>query len=474
MKPIKTMINLAVLGLMTNASYAGGFSLYTESSPAAIGNFAAGIAAEAADASTGWYNPAGLTLINQPQVVFGGVGVFPSSKLTGSSQYNTPLTPTPYVRSYSNMNGAEDAFVPAFHYALPLNERITLGLSLVSPFGLSTKWGRQDPVRYAATFSELLTTNLSPEIGAKINENFALGAGLDIQYARVKFNSVLGSPALLQAYAQLPFGITPTALDSYSYNKGDSYGVGFHVGGLFMFNESHTRLGLNYQSKMRHKFQGHSRLTGALATPGLTPLNPVSIPDANPSAVYWSNSLFSNHIEFPDVITLSGYHTVDEKLALLGSVVYTGWNSFKTIQLNNVAAYDSAKMQQTQINSTSTQNYKNAWRFAVGANYQLNEQWMLRVGGGYDETPTNNADRDVRLPDSDRWALSLGTHYQWRPDLGVDVGWTHLWAENTTINKTIPLGTSEFTVNARGKAHADLVGAQLTWTMDKVEGPISK
>ncbi|MFW2535499.1 transporter, partial [Legionella sp. 28fTON52] len=42
---------------------------------------------EAADASTGWYNPAGLALIRQQQVVVGAVGVFPSSELTGTSTF---------------------------------------------------------------------------------------------------------------------------------------------------------------------------------------------------------------------------------------------------------------------------------------------------------------------------------------------------------------------------------------------------
>ena len=80
-KPLKTIVSAAVLAVIAaNAAYAGGFSLYTESSPAAIGNYAAGTAAEAADASIGWYNPAGLILIPEQQLVVGGVGVFPTAK----------------------------------------------------------------------------------------------------------------------------------------------------------------------------------------------------------------------------------------------------------------------------------------------------------------------------------------------------------------------------------------------------------
>ena len=470
-KPLRTIVSTAVLSLLAaGVAHAGSFSLYTESSPAAIGNYAAGVAAEAADASTGWYNPAGLALLHTQQVVFGGVGVFPSTKLTGTSNFRTvtPLGTVNYPQAFSGIQGGEDAFVPSVHYALPLGENATFGFSVVSPFGLSTNWGDASPVRYQATKSELITSNFSPELGAKITNNFAFGAGLDLQYARVKFNQIIGIPTFLAAVRQNPF-----ADDSLSYNKGKSFGVGFHAGVMGLFNDNHTRIGLNYQSKMRHKFNGYSQLSGPLATPASELLQfPVS-----PSSIIVNNNLSSNAIQLPDVVTLSGYHDLNDQLALLGSVVYTGWSSFDNIQLNNVAAPHVTTtfvppvgtVSQVSITSTSPQNYKDAWRAAIGANYKFNTMWMLRVGGGYDQSPTNDTYRDVRLPDADRWALSVGAHYQARPNLGVDVGYTHLFAANDpTVNRTDTLAPgSTYTVNAVGSVSADLVGAQVVWSMDQ-------
>ena len=82
-KPINTRISLAILSLTSAVAQAGSFSLYTESNGYAVGNFAAGIAAEAFDASTAWYNPAGLALIHEQQMIVGGVGVLPSTTLSG-------------------------------------------------------------------------------------------------------------------------------------------------------------------------------------------------------------------------------------------------------------------------------------------------------------------------------------------------------------------------------------------------------
>ncbi len=461
-KPIRTIVYTAVIAVMVNTpAAAGSFSLYTESSPAAIGNYAAGIAAEAADASTGWYNPAGLSLIHAREAVFGLVAVSPSAKLTGFSLFSTQGIP-PYLQQFNNLKGAKPGYVPSFHAALPVGVNTTIGFSMISPFGLATEWNRLGPVRYQATNSNLLTTNISPEIGSRVSEHFSVGAGIDIQYARVRFNRVLGSPDAMVA-SRAP----ANTLDSLSYNKGDSYGVGFHAGLMALFNADHTRLGLNYQSQVRHRFNGYSRLMGRLASIGPI-VTPASIRLANPNAIFTSYDLASNTIILPDVATLSAYQDLNEKFALLGSVVYTGWRSLSTLELKRVAAF-APRVGQVFINSASPQNYRNTWRAAGGVNYRFTEKLMLRAGGGYDQTPTNNEFRDVRIPDSNRWAASVGAHYQVKPNIGIDFGYTHLFSAGTArINRVDPVGTlSSYRVNAKIDAYANLFGLQAVWVLDQ-------
>lgn len=475
--PIKTIISSAVLAAMAHqAAHAGAFSLYTEGSAAAIGNFAAGIAAEANDASIGWYNPAGLVLIKEQEVVFSGVGVFPSSKLTGTSLYRTPSPFDPsqafeYAQSFRGLQGGKNAVVPALHYALPLGDRAGFGVSIVAPFGLSTQYSETSPVRYAATLSQFETVNVSPELGGKLTDHLAIGAGLDLQYARVKFNSMIGSPALMQGV-----DFSPNILDSESYNTGDSFAVGFHAGTMLLWNENHTRFGLNYQSEVTHEFKGYSRLTGPLAQQGLNILDlPFSV--INPASRFYSNDLYSNDIHLPAIVTLSGYQDINAHWALMGSLVYSAWSSFNTITLNNIAVgipNSDGVLSSGTTNTTITENYRDVWRVALGANYRVNEQWLIRMGGGYDQTPTVNAERDVRLPDPDRWALSMGAHYQFRPSLGFDLGYTYLFAiTKPGVNKTSAVGSSTYTVNALADVHAQLFGLQVVWTMDAVK-PASK
>lgn len=445
-------------GLSLSTAYAGGFSLYTEASTVAVGNFGAGVAAECADASIGWYNPAGMVLLGEQQAVFSGVGVFPRIAATGTSRFQTDDFDEPYVQSFRGLEGAVNAAVPAFHYVKPLGPRAAFGFNIISPFGLSTDWGDTSAVRYSGTYTQLLILNASPELAGFITDNWAWGAGLDFQWAKVTFDGVVGSPAALQFLESAGGEVTPTTLDSTTNNHGTSFGIGYHTGVLGIFNDKHTRVGLNYQSSIAHQFTDGSLLTGRLADPELT----------DPNATFFSGFLSSNRVQFPDVLTLSGYQDLTKKWAMLSSVVYTGWSHFKTIQLNNVAAYSVESSEQSYEQVVSQEDYRNTWRFSLGTNYHMTDRWMMRFGCGFDQTPTVNEQRNIRLPDANRWAVAAGTHFQVRPDIGIDLAYSYIWAaQNAFIDKAQILGpTSVNIIQAVGNSHVNLVAAQVVWNID--------
>ena len=123
--------------------YAASFSLYTESSPAAIGNYAAGIGAEGRDAAVGYYNSAALVLLKRPEFVGGGVYVMPTANFLGSTTATAsygPLGTKTLTEAFSGVDGGRPAIVPSFHIAIPGGEKVTYGLSVVAPLGLATHW----------------------------------------------------------------------------------------------------------------------------------------------------------------------------------------------------------------------------------------------------------------------------------------------------------------------------------------------
>lgn len=386
--------------------------------------------------------------------------------MNGTSRYVSEANSVvEYVQDFKGISPDYNGFVPSFHAALPLGERTTFGFSMVSPYGLATDWYPYSPVRYAATYSEVLVTDMSPELGVRLTDHFAFGAGLDLEWTRIKLNQMFGAPTLLKELHE-----NQMLLDSLSYNKGSSYGVGFHVGVMGIFNDAHTRIGINYQSKVRHVLYGHSRLIGPLAN------NFNLLGHVTPSGVWQNNDLFSNPAYYPDVLALSAYQHVNERLALLGSVIYTGWHVIQSIQLNNAVVHDSTDtpsgpvVSQAAANLNSPQNFRDTWTAVIGANYYLTPKLMFRSGFGYEQTPTTNSARDVRLPDQDHWIIELGAHYQWRANMVVDIGYAHAFAASTLgVHSTIPFSsTSSYTVDSHSDSYgADAVAMQFTWVIDK-------
>jgi long-chain fatty acid transport protein len=74
----------------------------------------------------------------------------------------------------------------------------------------------------------------------------------------------------------------------------------------------------------------------------------------------------------------------------------------------------------------------------VGAEFALNEEWTLRAGYEYDETPAQDI-LTPRVPDEDRNWLALG--FTWRPylsPLAIDFAYTHIFIDDYSINDQEP------------------------------------
>jgi long-chain fatty acid transport protein len=431
------MSAIGTMGLSTTAS-AAAFQLW-EQDGASVGNYHAGRAAEAPDASTAYYNPAGLIRIHNQQVVFGLDPVITDFKFRGTVGVSSAglggIGPQPTVAQGGTFN-----IVPSLNYAAPLNDQLVFGFSIVSPFGLKTDYGSSTPARYAATLTSLQIIDISPSLGMAINDKFSIGAGIDIEHARGEFDLTAGNPLLNFVFN--------SNMDSQAQNIGTNYGYGYHLGALLQFNEN-TRVGLSYHSKIVQHLEGSSTLTGPLANDLF-------------GGQQRSTNLRAN-ATMPATTTLSAFHTFNPKWDMMGTVIYTQWNEFSQLVLQNVSAIlDGASSNQVTV--IIPESYRNSWNYSVGANYHANEQWMLRAGLGFDETPSRDSYRNLQLPDSDRIAVALGTHYQATKTLGFDAGWTHFFIMNTRINNiSQPFGDQTSITNGSTQANADVFGLQVKW-----------
>ena len=427
----KLFLLMSAAGLICNSSpiLASGFQLW-ELDAVSIGDYHAGHAAIADDASTSFNNPAGLIRIKNQQVILGAATVLTNFGFKGSVDVDTLGTGPQSVTA----QGGGFNLVPFGHYAAPITDTVVFGFSVLVPFGLKTDYGRQSIVRYSAMLSSLQVIDYAPALGIALTNRFSIGFGLDVQRMKGQFNQ------------------TATAIgedfDTLSENSGSDTAYGYHLGALYQFSPA-TRVGLSYHSQVVHHMTGTSTFTGPLANDAV-------------GGAQSSPNLKAN-ITLPPVTSLSGFHAVNSTWDIMGSISYVQWDVVKNIVLQNTSGILNSASTNT-LPITINENYRNSWNYTVGTNYHLNEQWIFRGGIGYDQTPSNDVDRNLQLPDSNRVILALGGHYQASKAIGLDFGWTHVFSGNTRINNvTQTVGDETVITNGSVVGNADVYALQLVW-----------
>ena len=249
---------------------------------------------------------------------------------------------------------------------------------------------------------------------------------------------------------------SPTYTDTTSTNKATGSGYGYHVGGLYQFTPD-SRIGLSYHSQVVHHLSGSSLFQGPIA-------------DMVNNGFPLGSGRATVNVTLPPYTAFSGFFHLRPHVALMGSIIYTQWNTFKTLVLNNVAGAISTPVEpllpSTTIQVTIPENYRNTWNASVGINYYANDIFTLRSGLGYDQTPVRNAYRNVQLPDNNRSVISLGGHFQTTKNVGFDIGYAHVFFNQSPISPP-PQVTGAQTVLTSGHAYggADVYGASVTWDM---------
>jgi long-chain fatty acid transport protein len=438
-----------MLGLSPQV-FASAFQLW-EQDAASVGNYHAGYAAEANSASIAWYNPAGITRFKNQQITLGAVAIMSDFKYKGSVTVGNSLpAPLPPLVSttFNNVTvqGGQFAVVPNLHYVAPINDRLGFGFSVDSPFGLKTDYGVSTPLKYAATMTSITVVDISPSLGLKVTDKASLGAGFDVQRAFAEFNN---------------FGVivTTPGTDTPSINNANDTAYGYHLGALYEFNDN-ARVGLSYHSQVVHHLNGYSSLQGPIAT------------SANAQTGQTGDELRSHAaagVTLPPYTALSVYDKVDPKWAVMGSIIYTQWSTFKTLRLESASAVVSGTFPRPLIRPATVdvvipENYSNSWNVSVGADYFACDDITLRGGLGFDQTPVNNNYRNVQLPDNDRYTVSLGMRYKVNKAVGLDGGWTHLFLKQSRVTPpTVVTGAQQVSTSGHVNGGADVLGAQLTW-----------
>jgi len=413
---------------MASSLQGGAFTL-TEQNASGIGT-AFSASAEAKDASTIFYNPAGLTRLDRQELV-GAVNVI----VLSGGYVDEGSTTAGFIPisgdNRGNPGGATP--IPTLYYALPISDSLVAGFGMHVPFGLSTSYDEGWVGRYHGLNTELATINLNPSIGLKLTESLSIGFGFSYQYVEATFTNAIDFG--LAGWAMEIPGFAPGSADGAVAVEGSNWGTGYNFGILWE-PMAGARFGLAYRSQIGNTVTGDATFADVPA-----PFQPI-----------FYDQGFTAALDLPASISGNFFYQVDSHWSVMADITWTNWDVLQEIVINF----------EDPLTPTATlpQHWNNSFIYSGGVHYSAGNL-TYKLGLAFDETPIPSPEyRSPRIPDSDRTWVAFGMTFRTSETLSFDVGYAHLFMAEGPTNFT-----DDQTHNLKGtfNLRADVFSGQVTW-----------
>lgn len=417
---------------LSSAAVAGGFML-TEQSVAGLGRAYAGAGIVGDDLSAVWYNPAGMSLLSGTAVQMGAVVADLDLEVTTNSS-----AAFDNGRNGTKENGRKHGVpIPNMYLVHQIKDDMWFGLGITVPFGMATEYDNNWAAADKGMNAEVKVFDINPNVAFKLTDTLSFGAGVSLQYVTAQFEQ---RQALNVDYPQA--GNVRVRLNA------DGWAWGGNLG--FMWQPTETvRVGLAYRSQVNHKADGYLK----------TDLTTYAT-DATPHTTSFKSNDGHAEMSAPHVITLTGTWKATEALRLSGLVRWTNWSSFDKLPISGSSLGEATRGATSKHNAVY--NWKDSWLFTVGADYDINDEFTVRGGVGYEISPVDDDKyRSATIPDTDRLWLSMGATWHASKNLQSDFGIAYLKGIG---NKDLYTGDNK--VAEFDKLDAILWGAQFVYKFD--------
>ncbi|MCE9521171.1 MAG: outer membrane protein transport protein [Alphaproteobacteria bacterium] len=414
-----------------------------EYSLSGVGSAYAGASAQADGPEFVSFNPASSSGVADWDASVTVNGIYPTSSAFFSVATNALGTPTGGDAAPDGF--IKDAYEPGIQARYRLSPELTAGLSITAPWGLSTRYNDGWAGRYYALNSKLVTVNTALSLAYAVTPEFAVSAGAQIQYAKGTLSNAIDF-GTIGAVNGVGFAL-PTLQDGSAEIDADDWGFGFVLGALWKPAPS-LSIGASYRSEVEHVLKGEADFTldGAGVGTLLSGLSGAFV-DSGASAA----------LTTPAVASLGATIDVGPQVTLMTEFGYTWWNVFDELRVRFANPL--------QADVVQSYNWKDAYFASAGVRYRPAQDWTLRAGVAFDQSPTQDSTRDPRIPDADRTWLAFGVRHDFEDGPSVEVGYAHLFIPEEPIGLTAANPENLIRGNLVGVTNSsvDVITVQLTF-----------
>ena len=368
-------LGLAAALAAPSKAWSGGLWLYEQGTPD-TGLASAGQGARAQDAATVFSNPAGMTRLNDSQLLAGLAPWF--GNITFSPNAKTTLKGT---------NGG-NAAVPlpggSFFYVRSLTPNLKLGFASYSYFGAPLEYNLNWVGRYRLQGATILGFSFQPSIAFRAADWLSIGGGPNVMmgFLRAKAGINTLNPKL---------GDGQVRYQDYTLNVGGNVGI-------LLTPRDGTRIGIDYLTPVNLNFSDAPHFVG------LGPLVTRAI--SNDKLRSPKTNL---GMQVPQQLMGDVYQKITERLALLGSVGWQNWSRFGLVDIS----IDTSNPKSLSKNL----HFQDTFHVAGGSQYRLTPQWMLSCGMAFDNSAVGTPMRTVTLPVGNQYRFGAGVQYAYSKKL---------------------------------------------------------
>lgn len=399
------------LAITAQSVMASGYQI-NEYSASGLGRAFAGEAAIADNATTNARNAAAIFLMEKgTSISMGATYIDPDVNIHVTNASGVAGGDTGTLS-----DGANSETVPNFHMTSFITDNIAIGYSATATFGLSTDYG-SSIAGLAAGKTSMTMINHNINGAYKIDDTWSVALGFDAADADASLTRYDSSGNLTGGNP----GTQTTKMD------GDDWGYGWNVGVLYQL-DTENRFGFTYRSEIDLTLDGEFNAAPA-----------------------------SMDITLPASYEFSGFHQVREDIAIHYSLTRTNWSCFQ--EMKATSSEDGSTL------FTKEENWSDTWRLAIGSTLTLSQEWALRAGIAFDESPVDESNRTMSIPDTDRFWWSLGTTYKPTQAWNIDFGFAYLsgkqYDSSTETVEQSGVELASYTYSSTGDAF--LYGLQVSY-----------
>lgn len=284
-----------------------------------------------------------------------------------------------------DLDSKKESFViPSIHYVSGKAGETRIGLSIVSPGGLSKRWTDQPGKSTAEEFT-LEVVEINPSAAIPVNDKVVFAFGFRAVYSK----------GVVKAQ-----GIHPT-LGVYAQDmSGDSFDYGYNLA-LAYKPTADLDIGLTYRSQVNLSEDGDADLLSS-------------------ALVMKGNYGATVTVPLPATASLALAYTLPSDTTVEFVYERNMWSAYKTLDFD----YDGV-LAEMAFGSSIEKNWHDTNTYRLGITQEL-DNLTLMCGFVYDETPVPEKTIGFELPDSNSFAVSAGGRYE--IDKKWDIGLSALYS----------------------------------------------